>query len=374
MRRMVSAVVVWCWAAIGLVPAWGQQIDDGGRASSFGASNGVRPFESPVPPVDSAELRPTAEDTAAEADDDENEGRLNWKTPTLGGKQFWADELLFHEWRIQRHVYTGHCRLLDDRNHRRAWGGFGHCRQELERLKQTLELPPMKPRAVIVLHGIWGTRSRMDDLVDAMRADVDQEVLVVAYPSTRADLDAHAESLGRILKNLDGVREVSFVAHSLGNLVIRRYLATLKDAPADQRPVFELKRVVMLGPPNHGAQLATRFRENSLFRTTWGPAGVLLATDWTEVEPDLALPPCPFGIIAGGCGDDAGYNPLLPGDDDFVVRVEETRLPGAADFLVVPVLHSSMMGNESVQQATIRFLQHGYFVSEEARRPIPVEL
>ena len=33
--------------------------------------------------------------------------------PTMGGKQFWADELFFHQWRIQRNVLTGHYRLLD---------------------------------------------------------------------------------------------------------------------------------------------------------------------------------------------------------------------------------------------------------------------
>ncbi|MGQ9575532.1 MAG: hypothetical protein ACUVUC_09450 [Thermoguttaceae bacterium] len=40
--------------------------------------------------------------------------------PTLGGKQFWADELLFHQWRIQRNVLTGHCRLLVGRKLMRA--------------------------------------------------------------------------------------------------------------------------------------------------------------------------------------------------------------------------------------------------------------
>ena len=37
--------------------------------------------------------------------------RLNEQT--LGGVLLWGDELFFHDWRIQRHVITGHCRLLD---------------------------------------------------------------------------------------------------------------------------------------------------------------------------------------------------------------------------------------------------------------------
>ena len=45
--------------------------------------------------------------------------------PTLGGKQFWADELFFHQWRIQRNVYR-HCRLLDEHNLRHASGTYDH--------------------------------------------------------------------------------------------------------------------------------------------------------------------------------------------------------------------------------------------------------
>lgn len=44
----------------------------------------------------------------------------NLPTPTWGGKQLWTDELLHGEWRIQRHAYTGHYRLLDDQGRRRA--------------------------------------------------------------------------------------------------------------------------------------------------------------------------------------------------------------------------------------------------------------
>ena len=57
------------------------------------------------------------------------DGLLNLVSPTLGGKQFWSDELVFHDWRIQRHVYTDHYRLLDDKDQRRAWGTWKHCKE-----------------------------------------------------------------------------------------------------------------------------------------------------------------------------------------------------------------------------------------------------
>ena len=43
--------------------------------------------------------------------------------PTLGGKQFWSDELFFRGWRIQRHAVTEHHRLLDPDDRRHGWGG-----------------------------------------------------------------------------------------------------------------------------------------------------------------------------------------------------------------------------------------------------------
>lgn len=58
----------------------------------------------------------------------------NAALPTLGGTQLWADEHLRGGWRIQRHVWTGHYRLLDSNNVRHAWGSYADC---LIRLSET---------------------------------------------------------------------------------------------------------------------------------------------------------------------------------------------------------------------------------------------
>ena len=56
----------------------------------------------------------------------------NWNlsAPTFGGKQFWTDQFVYRNWRIQQNVYTKHCRLLDPSNFRRAWGSFNACRRQ----------------------------------------------------------------------------------------------------------------------------------------------------------------------------------------------------------------------------------------------------
>ena len=104
-----------------------------------------------------------------------------------------------------------------------------------------------------------------------------------------------------------------------------------------------------------------------------GKSGDQLASRWEQLQAKLAIPTCEFGIIAGGRGKDAGRNPLIRGDDDFIVRVEETRLAGAADFAVLPVWHAFRMNDSRVQQYTKQFIETGYFVAADQRNPIPRE-
>ena len=59
------------------------------------------------------------------------------------------------------------------------------------------------------------------------------EVFNVTYPSTRDDIGEHARSLAHIIDNLDGIEEVNFVAHSMGNIVIRHYLGDLQKQEAE---------------------------------------------------------------------------------------------------------------------------------------------
>lgn len=295
---------------------------------------------------------------------------LNITTPTGGGKQFWTDRFVHHGWRIQRNIYTGHHRLLDDKNFRRAWGTYDGCREEFEHLRIKGNLPPVRGKVVVTVHGLGRTRESMAGIGKYLAQEGGFTWINVTYASTRDTIDAHGRALGEIVNAFTDAEEVHFVAHSLGNLVVRRYLTDRAQAkPARQGP--PLGRMVMLAPPNQGAQIAEQFDNNKLFQMVYGLSGSQLSGAWDQVEQRLAIPPFPFGILAGGHGEGGANNPLLTGDDDFVVTVEETRLPGAADFLVVPALHTFFMDDATVRECTLRFLQHGYFISADSRQPIP---
>lgn len=318
-----------------------------------------------------AGLWPLSRAAAQDAETSEpSTGNMNAILPTLGGKQFWADERFFHDWHIQRNVFTGHYRLLDGNHLRYAWGTFDECANKLEQIKRERSLPPMRGRAVIVLHGLFRSASSMNRMCRHLSTEGGYTVFNVNYPTTRGSVADHARSLARIIDHLEGIDEINFVGHSLGNLVVRHYLADHTHPEQGQRPDPRIRRIVMLGPPNQGAEIAVALGHVGLFHTVAGASGTQLAGDWNDLEASLAIPECEFGILAGGRSKEKGYNPWLTGDNDLVVSVETTRLQGAADFAVLPVVHSFMMDDRTVIQYTLRFLKEGYFVSAEARRPI----
>ncbi|NLY02972.1 MAG: alpha/beta hydrolase [Rhodopirellula sp.] len=286
--------------------------------------------------------------------------------PTLGGKQFWADVLLFHQWRIQRNVFTGHHRLLDGRDFRYASGTLASCREQIDRIRNKDNLPPMRGTAVLVLHGLFRSHSSMESLCDYLRDQGGYTVFNVEYPSTRCEVTEHAETLASLVEHLEGIDEIHFVGHSLGNIVIRRYLA-MTESP-EPLPDARIGRFVMLAPPNHGSEIATALADYAVFEAVAGKAGQQLGAEWPWLQARLAVPVCEFGIIAGGLGNEAGFNPLLPGDDDGTVTVAGARLDGARDFVLLPVLHSAIMSDRRAQEQTLHFLRHGRFSTEKETR------
>ncbi len=272
---------------------------------------------------------------------------------TLGGRQFWADRFVYAGWRIQQHVYSGHHRLIDPQDIRRAWGSYAAVRAAFEEIRASQGIAPASGHLVLLLHGLGRTSKSFPDLAAALRAE-GYEVVAISYPSTRRDVAAQAADLGEILDRLEDIEQVSFVTHSLGSFVVRKLLS--------QRDRFDsgvtLSRAVLIAPPSQGAALADRLQDFPPYRWIAGPAGQELTS---AAAAELPAPAIPFGVIAGGCGGPQGYNPLLAGDDDGVVAVSETRLEGAADFLVVPEIHTFIANHPATIEAVLRFLATGRF-------------
>ncbi len=134
---------------------------------------------------------------------------------------------------------------------------------------------------------------------------------------------------------------------------------------------WRVGRMVMLGPPNQGSAMANLLRKSNAFRLIAGSSGKDLGAEWDELQERLITPKFEFAIIAGGKSDEKGYNPLLTGDDDLIVRVEETKLSGAADFAVIPSVHTYLMDRSASQEMALRFLQTGFLKTADERKRIP---
>jgi hypothetical protein len=264
----------------------------------------------------------------------------------------WQDEFLNAGWRIQKHFYQGNARLVDAKNMMRAQGSVAECKAAFDYLRTYEErIVPRTSKLVLLLHGLGSKPEVMQLLKRAIEVD-GFEAMAVTYPTTEQGVQPNADGVERILKSLEGYSEVSIVAHSLGGLITR---ATLSRASFATLPV-PVKNVVMLGTPNQGAALAGAFR-------TIARAAVTAAANDLLPERAKQMGSIPvsvrFGVIAGGRGGRIGYNPLLSGDNDSVVRTEETKTANMDEWIVMPVFHTDMTNDTPTILAVRRFLRGG---------------
>jgi len=115
---------------------------------------------------------------------------------TLGGRFVWSDEVVSHEWRVQKHAIVGHYRLIDPSDKRYTFGTLDHCLTELAEVKKEKQLPPMPKEVVIVLHGLGASRQMMNGMCYHLEDEGGFSVINVGYASTLAKIGDHAASLG----------------------------------------------------------------------------------------------------------------------------------------------------------------------------------
>lgn len=145
---------------------------------------------------------------------------------------------------------------------------------------------------VVLFHGIARTKKSMEKLAGFLSGH-GYRVVNVAYPSTKFSLE---DLVGLIRPQIDdaatnaGEGRIHLLGYSMGGLVIR---ALLKD----YRPA-NLGRVIMVGTPNNGSEVADFLKGWFLYRKLYGPAGQQLITDqrtmiglFGAVDYDLASSP-----------------------------------------------------------------------------------
>ena len=287
---------------------------------------------------------------------------------TAGGTQFWTD----HHWqsggyRIQQNALTGHWRLLDSNNVRLASGTREECETQLRALSAESNdaeagVNTSPRRFVILLHGLMRTRHSMKSLEDSLVASNAESgnplcVIRFSYASTRLSIRDSAVALRDLVERLPSDAEISFMGHSMGNIVVRHFIGDLQSQGDPNHVLDRCKAMVMFGPPNQGAAIARRLSMTGLFGILTGQGGLELGPNWSDFEERLAVPPFPFAIIAGDVSHSPVQNPLVDGASDFVVSNAEARLDGATEFHKVAVIHSFLMNDEAAKKLAIDFFE-----------------
>jgi len=215
----------------------------------------------------------------------------------------------------------------------------------------------VEPERVVLVHGLGRTRASMT-MLGARLSAAGFEVANVGYPSTRESLE---ELVHRLRREVDEccsprVEDLHFVTHSMGGILVRRYLA--RYSPQHRG------RIVMLSPPSQGSEIIDAFAESPLLLEMLGPMGARLGTDSLSLPNQLGPAEFELGIIAGNRSLNIITSWLIPGPDDGKVSVERARLQGTAHFLVVPATHTFIMNRRDVADQTAFFLRNGRFSAD----------
>jgi pimeloyl-ACP methyl ester carboxylesterase len=208
---------------------------------------------------------------------------------------------------------------------------------------------------VVLLHGISRTARSFRKMQTALEGG-GFAALNLDYASRRKALEALAEdihpAIQRFTDGIDG--SIHFVGHSMGGLLARVYIVRYRPK--------RLGRVVMLGTPNSGSEIADRLKHIGAYRAWFGPAGQQLVTQ-RDTTIAAMFPPVdyPVGIIAGNRSVDPIMSAFLPKPHDGRVSVENTRLDGMADHIIVGTSHPWLIRNGRAIEQTITFVRDGSF-------------
>jgi pimeloyl-ACP methyl ester carboxylesterase len=206
---------------------------------------------------------------------------------------------------------------------------------------------------VVYVHGLWLTGIEGGFLRKRLAAELNAETRAFNYASVKSSVSRNAQALREYLGELRA-DTLHLVGHSLGGLVI---LKLFEAGIAERLPPG---RIVFLGSPLNGSRSAVNLARLPLGKTLLGRGvheELLNARErrWGG-QRDL-------GVIAGSLSVGLGKIVGARGaPNDGTIFVEETRLAGISQHLVMPVSHTGLPFSRSVAHQTGAFLRSGKFI------------
>jgi pimeloyl-ACP methyl ester carboxylesterase len=203
---------------------------------------------------------------------------------------------------------------------------------------------------VVYVHGLWMPGDESLVLGHRLAQEFGFRLQSFRYSAAFASMETTLERLAAFVAACDAPA-VHFVGHSLGGLIIHRFLERYAEQPPG--------RAVFLGTPCVSSRVAEQAARFAPVAHLMGPsvAQELLrpnARRWSQARE--------LGIVAGtqpiGLGQFLAH---FDEDNDGTVAVSETRMPGATDHITLPVSHLGMLMSARVARQTGLFLTQGRF-------------
>lgn len=175
------------------------------------------------------------------------------------------------------------------------------------------------------------------------------DVARFSYAPVADTLERSADRLARFCRE-QATKPLHLVGHSLGGLLI---LAAL-----ERNADLKVRRAVLIGSPYAGVTAAVGLARYGVGKRMLGRT----LRDWMQLPRPSMPNGVEVGVIAGNVP--FGLGPLvarLPKPHDGVVLVDETRVPGAKDFIVLRINHTGTLFSPAVGRAACAFLRNGTF-------------
>jgi len=231
-------------------------------------------------------------------------------------------------------------------------------------LSSLFSAPILGADCVILLHGLARTSASLNK-IEKVLSEEGYLVVNAGYPSRAGPIEELAVPAiegGLSECQASGALQIHFVTHSMGGILVRYYL--------EHHAISELRRVVMLAPPNQGSKVVDAFRKVPGYTLLNGPAGLQLGTGADSVPLQLGRANFNLGIIAGNRTINLILSRFLENPDDGKVSVASTRLDGMCAFIEMPVTHAMMMRNNKVIEQVVSFLAAGKFSGDTAENEL----
>lgn len=228
----------------------------------------------------------------------------------------------------------------------------------------------------ILVHGFFRTRRDMAFLERGLKR-CGYQTLRVHLPSTQGTIEEGVSALQRQLElPMQGAERVVFIAHSMGGLVVRTFLAQINSRA-------NITHCVFIATPHRGTPLA-----DLLLNIPWYGAIFPVVKQLRSKPPNTYAAPLlhpnghqgvatdiRIGVIAG---DYSRRGPLrglsigkllIPARSDGRVPVASAVAPDADAVLIVPFSHTRIHHRGTTLDAIIHFLASGHFNNSNYKKP-----